>query len=101
MPSLRARLHLLEHALPALNKGNVFDITYLPGVGTVVRGQGQTMTIPGKDFLDSLSSVWLGSKPIDGDLKRELLGRYSHRAGKQESSIMSGNYFERQEGRSR
>jgi len=74
MPSLRARLDLLEHALPALKKGDVLDITYLPGAGTLVRGQGQSMTIQGKDFADALFSVWLGPRPVDGDLKRELLG---------------------------
>jgi Chalcone isomerase-like len=73
MPTLRARLDLLEKALPALKKGNVLDFTYLPGVGTLVRGQGREMTIPGRDFADALFSVWLGPKPISGGLKRQLL----------------------------
>lgn len=74
MSTLRERLDLLEHALPALKKRNVLDLTYLPGAGTLVRGQGQEMTIPGKDFADALFSVWLGPKPVSGALKRELLG---------------------------
>jgi len=74
MPTLRARLDLLEQALPAPKKGNVLDLTYLPGTGTLVRGQGREMMIPGKDFADALLSVWLGSKPVSGSLKRELLG---------------------------
>jgi hypothetical protein len=74
MATLRARLDLLEQALPALKKGNVIDFTYLPGAGTLVRGQGREMTIPGKDFADALFSIWLGSKPISGTLKRKLLG---------------------------
>ncbi len=74
MPSLRARLDLLEKALPALKKGNVLNFTYLPGAGTVVRGQGREMTIPGKDFADALFSVWLGPKPANGAIKRKLLG---------------------------
>ena len=73
MPTLRARLDRLEEALPALKKGNVLDFTYLPGVGTLVRGQGREMTIPGKDFADALFSVWLGPKPTSVDLKRQLL----------------------------
>ncbi len=73
MPALRARLDLLEHALPALKRGNVLNFTYLPGVGTLVRGQGQEMTIPGKDFADALFSAWLGAKPVNATLKRELL----------------------------
>ncbi len=74
MPTLRARLDLLEHALPALKKGNVLDFTYLPGAGTLMRCQGHELTILGKDFADALLSVWLGPKPVHGTLKRELLG---------------------------
>jgi len=74
MPTLRARLDLLKQTLPALQKGNVLDFTYLPGTGTLVRGQGQEMTIPGKDFADALFSAWLGSKPVNAALKRQLLG---------------------------
>ena len=74
MPRLRARLDLLEHELPALKKGDVLDFTYLPGGGTVMRCQGHELTIPGKDFADALFSAWLGPKPFNGTLKRELLG---------------------------
>jgi hypothetical protein len=74
MPTLRAQLDLLEQALPALKKGNVLDFTYVPGVGTLVRGQDREMTIPGKDFADALFSAWLGAKPINAALKRRLLG---------------------------
>jgi hypothetical protein len=74
MPTLRARLDLLEQPLPALVKGNVLDFTYLPGAGTLVRYQGKEMTIPGKDFADALFSAWLGMKPANATLKRKLLG---------------------------
>ncbi len=30
--------------------------------------------IEGKDFADALFSVWLGSDPVDRDLKKALLG---------------------------
>lgn len=75
MPTLRARLDQLENELPAPKKGNVLSFTYLPAAGTLIRGQGRELTIPGKDFADALLSVWLGPKPISGDLKRQLLGR--------------------------
>lgn len=74
MATLRTRLNLLEHALPALKKGNTLDFTYLPVVGTLVRGEGREMTIPGKDFADALFSVWLGSEPTSLALQRQLLG---------------------------
>ncbi len=73
MPALRARLDLLEQAVPDLKKGDVVDLTWVPGVGTLVRGQDRKMTIPGKDFADALLEVWLGPKPVEASLKRELL----------------------------
>ena len=73
MATLRARLDLLEHALPALKKGDVLDFTYLPGSGTLMRCHGQELTIQGKDFADALFSAWLGPKPVNSALKRELL----------------------------
>jgi len=74
MPTLRARLDLLEQAVPDLSKGDVLDLTWEPGAGTLVRGQGKSITIPGKDFADALFSVWLGPKPVEDALKRALLG---------------------------
>ena len=74
MPALRARLDLLEQAVPDLKKADVVDLTWVPSVGTLVRGQGRNMTIPGKDFADALFAVWLGPKPVEAPLKRELLG---------------------------
>jgi hypothetical protein len=75
MPILRGRLDRLVRALPDLKKGDVIHFTYLPGVGTLVRGKGEEMTIMGKDFADALFSVWLGPDPLDRNLKRKLLGR--------------------------
>lgn len=73
MPTLRSRLDLLEQALPALEKGDMLDFTYLPGVGTVVRGQGRELKIPGKDFADALLSVWLGPHAASITLRHDLL----------------------------
>ncbi len=74
MPALRERLDTLKKALPDIKKGAVLDFTYVPRVGTLVRGVGRQMTIRGKDFSDALFSAWLGPNPIDGKLKLELLG---------------------------
>jgi Chalcone isomerase-like len=73
MPALRGRLDLLERALPALQKGNVLDFTYLPGTGTIVRGNGRELTIPGKDFADALLSIWLGPDAANRTLRQDLL----------------------------
>jgi hypothetical protein len=77
MSTLRARLDLLEQAVPDLGKGDVLDVTWVPGAGTLMRGQGRTMTIPGKDFADALFAIWLGPKPVEAALKRALLSGYS------------------------
>lgn len=74
-PALRERLDRLKRALPDLKRGNIVDFTYVPDLGTLVRGQGREMAIPGKDFADAMFSVWLGPKPADPGLKRKLLGR--------------------------
>lgn len=75
MPALRSRLDELEHALPAIKKGNVLEFTYLPSSGTIMRCQGREVTIQGRDFADALFSIWLGAKPVNSDLRRELLGQ--------------------------
>jgi hypothetical protein len=74
MPTLRARLDLLERSLPALRKADAVDFTYLPGMGTLMRCQGKELTIPGKDFADALFSVWLGPRASSPELRRQLLG---------------------------
>jgi hypothetical protein len=74
MPTLRSRLDRLEQALPALKKGNLLDFTYVPGAGTVVRGQGRELKIPGRDFAEALFSVWLGPHADGSSLRHDLLG---------------------------
>jgi hypothetical protein len=73
MAALRRRLDLLESVLPALKKGNVLDFTYLPARGTLVRGQGREIAIPGKDFADALFSIWLSAQSSNPALQRQLL----------------------------
>jgi len=74
MPALRDRLVQLAAAVPDLKKGDVLTLTYVPDKGTVVGGAAKETVIPGKDFADALFTVWLGPDPVDGDLKRKLLG---------------------------
>jgi hypothetical protein len=77
--TLRSRLDALEQALPALKKGEVVDFTYIPEWGTTMRGQGQEMSITGKDFADALFSAWLGPEPDSKSLQHNLLvGGESH-----------------------
>jgi len=54
----------------------VTTYTYVPGTGTVVNRDGKDVaTIEGKDFAETLCSLWLGPKPPSEDLQNGLLGR--------------------------
>jgi hypothetical protein len=75
MPALRSRLDRLEQAIPAIKKGDVLEFTYLANSETAMSCQSRELTIEGKDFADALLSIWLGSEPVNSDLKRKLLGQ--------------------------
>ena len=62
------------HDNQRVTKGQVLRPTYIPGKGTTVTGQGEKALIEGKDFADALFNVWLGQHPVDGDLKKGMLG---------------------------
>lgn len=76
LPALKDRLEKLKGAVPDLKKGDDLTITYVPGKGTQVQSKaGEALTLEGKDFADALFGVWLGAKPVDGDLKDGMLGK--------------------------
>jgi len=57
-------------------KGDVIHLEFVPDTGTrvVVNGKAQGSAIPGEDFYAALLRIWLGDKPVDGDLKKGLVG---------------------------
>jgi hypothetical protein len=56
-------------------KGNEFQISYVPGKGTMAHKNGKLLgTIEGLDFKKGLFGIWLGDDPADGDLKKGMLG---------------------------
>jgi len=62
-------------AIPEVKKGDVILLDYLPEVGTkVVVNDVERGVITGLEFNRALLSVWLGNKPVDADLKKDLLG---------------------------
>ena len=76
LPALQARLDRLNAMVPDVSDGDQLTLTAVPGRGTVVSVKGaEKGTIEGKDFADALFSVWLGTNPVQEDLKRALLGR--------------------------
>lgn len=69
------QLRTIFTALKEAKKGDVVALDYLPESGTKVVMNGTAQgTIPGEPFNRALLKVWLGDKPVDGDLKRALLG---------------------------
>ena len=57
-------------------KGDVILLEFAPDTGTrvVVNGKLQGNAIPGEDFYTAVLRIWLGEKPVDGDLKKGLVG---------------------------
>jgi hypothetical protein len=75
MPALGERLDRFEKMFPDVKEGDEIAMTYAPSKGTVVMARGaEKGVIEGKDFADALFSVWLGTNPVQEDLKAKLLG---------------------------
>jgi Chalcone isomerase-like len=75
----QARIDMIRDTMMALGKvakGTSIHIDYAPGVGTraVIAGVQKGPDIPGADFYTALLRIWLGSRPVDDDLKVALLG---------------------------
>jgi high-affinity K+ transport system ATPase subunit B len=57
-------------------KGDVILLEFVPDAGTrvTVNAQVRGSAIPGEDFYAAVMRIWLGDKPVDGALKKGLLG---------------------------
>jgi hypothetical protein len=57
-------------------KGDVIHFEFTPDAGTrvVVNGQARGAAIPGDDFFTAVLRIWLGDKPVDGSLKKGMVG---------------------------
>jgi hypothetical protein len=77
LPQLRERLERFSGWFDEdLLAGEQIVLTYVPGQGTEVAVKGRARgTIEGADFMRALWSVWLGAKPVDGGLKKGMLGK--------------------------
>jgi len=57
------------------SKGDIIEIDFIPGQGTILTIRGKTYpTIEGDDFASAMLSIWLGTKPAQESLKKKLLG---------------------------
>jgi hypothetical protein len=75
--ALKPRIAELLSLFADGKKGDVIHIDFLPESGTVVslNGAPKGKPIPGEDFYRALLRIWLGDKPVDGDLKKGMLGQ--------------------------
>ena len=74
MKALRDRLDRLDRAYRDVKPGDRYALTYLPGKGTELSFNGAPLlVVEGADFAAAYFSIWLGAKPIDDGLKKELL----------------------------
>ena len=57
-------------------KGDVVHLDFVPNSGTrvTVNGQVRGSAIAGEDFYTAVLRIWLGDKPVDGGLKKGLVG---------------------------
>ncbi len=59
-----------------IKEGDVFIISYDPGVGVKAYKNGKFQsTTPGEDFKTAFFGIWLSETPIDADLKAALLSK--------------------------
>lgn len=62
--------------MPGLKKGDVLDLDWVPGKGTVAGFNGKPIgeVMPDIQFHNAVLRIWLGDKPVDKSLKPLLLG---------------------------
>ena len=72
-----AQLDTVMSQLGPVKEGDVVTLDYLPGSGTAVtlNGKAKGEPIAGAALYEALLRVWLGDKPVQDDLKKELLGQ--------------------------
>ena len=79
LAGFKAQIDALNANLKAAGeakKGDVIHLDFAPDAGTrvVVNGKPQGSAIAGDDFYTAVLRIWLGDKPVDGGLKKGLLG---------------------------
>jgi len=76
MDALTPRLNTLKGMFPNSKKGDLIELAWVPGTGTVVSLNGKALgTIEGADFGRALFAVWLGGDPVNESLKAGMLGQ--------------------------
>lgn len=72
---LMERVHRFRNQFGDMKKGDIVELTIVPGEGVHAALNGEHKgTISGDDFGAALLRVWMGPHPPGGDLKKGLLG---------------------------
>lgn len=77
MEPLKPRVAELLSLFTDGKKGDVILLDFLPGSGTAVsvNAAAKGKPIPGEDLYRAVLRIWIGDKPVDGDLKKGMLGQ--------------------------
>lgn len=68
-------LNRMMSAVGVLKKGATVVLDYAPAAGTRISINGEEkLVIKGEDFFQALLRIWIGAKPVDGTLRRAMLG---------------------------
>jgi hypothetical protein len=72
---LKSKVDELNGLYRDIAPGDRYTLTYIPGRGTTLSWNGQPLgTVAGREFAAALFGIWLGSNPLDSNLKDLLLG---------------------------
>ena len=75
LAALDERLQRFNALYRDVKPGDRYALTYLPGQGTELALNGQSLgRIEGDDFAAAVFAIWLGPEPIDQSFKMGLLG---------------------------
>lgn len=78
LEALKPKLDQLDQSfakVKELKEGDEIDLDFAADGSTTTTFNGQAMNaIPGADLSAALLEIWLGKNPVQGDLKKKLLG---------------------------
>ena len=78
------KLYILQERITTFNTFFTKDLVandritfrYIPGLGTTIKINNETKgTIPGSDFMQALWAIWLGTNPVDSNMKNGMLDK--------------------------
>ncbi len=74
--ALMPQINQINSYYPDVKPGDQIAVTYVPGLGSEVKINGQIKGIvSGKDFAKAFFSIWVGEHPVDRRAKLKLLGK--------------------------